>query len=208
MPEKIKVFCGPGDDALKNVYFEEPEEFIVGVDSGLDFLIEHHIRIDLAVGDFDSVNPRLIPEILDRAGEVIRLKPEKNMTDLAFAIDHLYNTMEYKSITVYGGIGGRVDHFLANLNLLKKYDLCFRDSRTVMYALRKGRHRIENFHRYVSFFAIEDVYDLMLKGFDYELDHYFLRTDDSLCVSNGGSGDIEFSKGRILVIMTEDKFGN
>lgn len=206
MPEKIKVFCGPGNQALKNVYFEEPGEFIVGVDSGLDYLVENGIRIDLAVGDFDSVNPLLLDEVLRRAKEVVRLSPQKNMTDLAYAIDYLYNTMEYGSITVYGGIGGRVDHFLANLNLLKKYDLCFRDSRTVMYALRKGRHHIENFHRYVSFFAIEDVYDLMLKGFNYELDHYFLRTDDSLCVSNGGSGDIEFSKGRILVIMTEDKF--
>jgi thiamine pyrophosphokinase len=206
MPEKVKVFCGPNDGSLRPLYFEEAGDYLVGVDSGLDFLVENHLPIDLAIGDFDSVKPKNLEWALQTARTVVRLDPAKNVTDLAFAIDYLYNSMEYRSITVYGGISGRVDHFLANLNLLKKYDLSFRDGHTVMFALRKGRHRIENFHRYISFFAIEDVFDLTLEGFDYELDHYYLGTDDSLCVSNGGSGEIAFSKGRILVIMTDDPF--
>lgn len=206
MPEKIKVFCGPNDYTLKNVYFEEEGEWIVGVDSGLDYLIENHIRIDLAIGDFDSVNPDYLEEIEKRSGQVIKLDVAKDMTDLAYAIDYIYNSMEYDSITVYGGIGGRVDHFLANLNLLKKYDVVFRDNRTVMYPLRKGNHHIENFHRYISFFAIEDCYNLSIKGFRFEVTNYYLSTNDSLCVSNTGSGDLSFSKGRILVISTDDKF--
>jgi thiamine pyrophosphokinase len=206
MPEIIKVFCGPDPFSLEYLYYEEPGEYLVGVDSGLDYLVENHLPIDLAIGDFDSVKPENLEIALKSARSVVRLDPVKNVTDLAFAIDYLYNSMDYRTITVYGGIGGRVDHFLANLNLLKKYDLCFRDGHTVIFALRKGRHRIDNFHRYVSFFAIEDVYDLTLEGFDYELNHYFLGTDDSLCVSNGGSGEIVFSKGRILVIMTDDPF--
>lgn len=206
MPDHIKVFCGPDDNSLPHLYFEEAGEFLVGVDSGLDFMVENHLAIDLAIGDFDSVKLENLQKALQTARQVIRLDPAKNITDLAYAIDYLYNSMEYRTITVYGGIAGRIDHFLANLNLLKKYDLCFRDGHTVMYALRKGRHRIENFHRYVSFFAIEDAFDVTLEGFAYELDHYYLGTDDSLCVSNGGSGEIAFSKGRILVIMTDDPF--
>jgi len=206
MPKKIKIFCGPNDYSLHNVYFEEPNEFIVGVDSGLDYLVENHLPIDLAVGDFDSVNPAYLDTIQKTAKTVVRLEPEKDMTDLAYAVDYLYSNMEYESMTVFGGIGGRVDHFLANLNLLKKYDLSFRDNRTVLYALKKGRHHVENFHRYVSFFAIEDTYDFSIRGFRFELDHYFLGTNDSLCVSNSGSGDIEFSKGRVLVILADDQF--
>lgn len=206
MPEKIKIFCGPNDYTLKNVYFEEPGEYIVGVDSGLDYLIENHLRIDLAIGDFDSVNPKYLEEIEKRSSQVIRLEVAKDMTDLAYAIDYVYNNMEYDSITVYGGIGGRVDHFLANLNLLKKYDVVFRDNRTVMYPLRKGTHHIDNFHQYISFFAIEDCYNLSIKGFRFEVTNYYLSTNDSLCVSNSGSGDVSFTKGRILVISTDDKF--
>jgi thiamine pyrophosphokinase len=206
MPKKIKIFCGPNDYTLKNVYFEEPDEFIVGVDSGLDYLVENRLLIDLAVGDFDSVNPNLLDTVLKTAKTVIRLEPEKDVTDLAYAVDYLYSNMEYESMTVFGGIGGRVDHFLANLNLLKKYDLCFRDNRTVMYALKKGRHHIENCHQYVSFFAIEDAFDFTIRGFRFELDRYFFGTNDSLCVSNSGSGDVEFSKGRVLVILADEKF--
>jgi hypothetical protein len=31
-----------------------------------------------------------------------------------------------------------------------------------------------------------------------------LSTQDSLCVSNEGSGVVEFSKGKLLVIMSDD----
>lgn len=206
MPEKIKIFCGPNDYTLKSVYFEEPGEFIVGVDSGLDYLIENKLKIDLAVGDFDSVNPQYMKQIEEQSALLIRLDTDKDMTDLAYAIDYVYNAMDYDSITVYGGIGGRVDHFLANLNLLKKYDVTFRDNRTKLYTLRKGTHHIDNFHKYISFFAIEDCYNLSIKGFRFEVDNYYLSTNDSLCVSNSGSGDISFSKGRILVICTDEKF--
>jgi len=206
MPKNIKIFAGPNNYNLKNVYFEEPDEYIVGVDSGLDYLIENHLRIDLAVGDFDSVKPEYLADIRARSQKLIQLDTDKNMTDLAFAIDTIYNSMDYEKMTVFGGIGGRVDHFLADLNLLKKYDLRFCDNRTTLYALKKGKHHIENFHRYISFFAIEDCYNLSIKGFRYEVDNYYLSTNDSLCVSNSGSGDIEFSKGRILVISTDDQY--
>jgi thiamine pyrophosphokinase len=73
-----------------------------------------------------------------------------------------------------------------------------------MYILNKGTYHIDNFKNYISFFAIEDVYGLQLKGFKYSLDNYFLSTSDSLSVSNEGSGDVTFNKGKLLVIMSKD----
>ncbi|MDD3842354.1 MAG: thiamine diphosphokinase [Candidatus Izemoplasmatales bacterium] len=206
MPKNVKIFCGPNNYTLKSVYFEESEEFIVGVDSGLDYLIENAMVIDLAIGDFDSVNPEYLQKIKTESKQVIELEKAKNMTDLTYAVDYIYNSMDYETMTIFGGIGGRIDHLLANLNILKKYDVKFCDNRTVMYALKKGKHHISNYHKYISFFAIEDCYNLSIRGFRYELDNYYLSTNDSLCVSNSGSGIIEFSKGRILVISTDDQF--
>ena len=38
------------------------------------------------------------------------------------------------------------------------------------------------------------------------INNYYLSTNDSLCVSNeGSSGEIEFTKGKILVICCNDK---
>jgi thiamine pyrophosphokinase len=136
---------------------------------------------------------------------MISLKKEKNMTDLAFALDYIYNNMDYSEIEVYGGISGRIDHFLANLNLIEKYDFSLRDDYHYIYILKKGRHKINNYKQYVSFFALDDVYGLKLQGFKFNLDSYYLSTNDSLCVSNEGSGTVEFTKGKLLVIMSDDR---
>jgi thiamine pyrophosphokinase len=206
MSKKIKIFCGPNQYNFLKLYSPEEDDYIVGVDSGLEYLLKHHIPIDLAVGDFDSLQPDLLDVVMKQSKKVLELDTKKNMTDLAFAIDYLYNHMDYQSITVYGGIGGRIDHFLANVNLIKQYDLEFIDDQHRLYPLRKGRYTITNQHQYISFFAIEDVYDLTMRGFAYELDQYYLSTTDSLCVSNQGSGELEFSKGRLLIVMTNDSF--
>ena len=60
------------------------------------------------------------------------------------------------------------------------------------------------YKKYISFFAIEDCYNLSIKGFKFSVNNYYLNTNDSLCVSNEGSGEIEFSKGKILVISSDD----
>ena len=204
MSNKIKIFSGPNNYDLKKIYFEEADEILVGVDSGLEYLINNKMKIDFAIGDFDSIQPNYLTDIQKNATVVIKLEKEKNMTDLAYALDYLYNNIDYSSIEVYGGIGGRVDHLLANINLLKKYDIRFYDNHTKIYALKKGTYQITNFHRYISFYAIDDVYDLSIVGFKYELNNYYLSTSDSVCVSNDGSGTISFSKGRILVVETDD----
>ena len=205
MYDKIKIFTGPNDYHFNQLYFEEVNEMIVGVDSGLEYLIDLDKDIDLAVGDFDSIDPNLYEKIASKCKKIIRLETKKNKTDLAYALDYLYNHFDYGQIEVYGGISGRSDHFIANLNLMKKYRFSLRDDHHFMYILDKGTHKIENFKTYISFFAIEDVYGLRLTGFKYDLDSYFLSTSDSLSVSNEVSGEVFFTKGKLLVIMSEDR---
>lgn len=205
MFDKIKIVTGPNDYQFKKLYFEEVNEMIVGVDSGLEYLVDFHKNIDLAVGDFDSINPMIYQKIQPKCNHIIELQQRKNKTDLAYALEYIYNHFDYEQIEVFGGISGRVDHFIANLNLMKKYRFILKDDHHVMYILDKGKYHIDNYKKYISFFAIEDVYGLQLTGFKYGLDHYFLSTSDSLSVSNEGSGDISFEKGKLLVIMSEDK---
>ncbi|MDD4069672.1 MAG: thiamine diphosphokinase [Candidatus Izemoplasmatales bacterium] len=205
MYKKIKVFCGPNTYDFKKLYFEEINEYLVGVDSGLEYLLNIDKQIDLAVGDFDSINSSSFEKIKEKCKEIIKLEKDKNMTDIAFALDYIYNNMDYDQIEVYGGISGRIDHFLANLNLISKYEFSMRDDYHYIYFLKKGKHEINNFKKYVSFFALEDVYGLTMKGFKFNLDSYYLSTNDSLCVSNEGSGVIEFTKGKLLVIMSDDR---
>jgi len=205
MYDKIKIFAGPNNYDFKHLYFEEANEFIIGVDSGLEYLENLEKQIDLAIGDFDSIDPKRYLDLQKRCIKIVKLDKEKAMTDLAFTLDYIYNNMDYNSIEIYGGISGRVDHFLANINLIKKYDFSMRDDQHHIYMLSKGKHKINNYKKYISFFAIEDCYNLSIKGFKFSLNNYYLSTNDSLCVSNeGDTGEIEFSKGKILVISTDD----
>lgn len=204
MFDKIKIFAGPNNYDFEHLYFEEANEFLIGVDSGLEYLANIDKNIDLAIGDFDSIDIAKYDKIKSKCDKIITLNTDKKMTDLSFALDYIYNNMDYNSIEVYGGISGRVDHFLANINLIKKYNFTMRDDKHYIYMLKKGKHKINNYKKYISFFAIEDCYNLSIRGFKFSLNNYYLSTNDSLCVSNEGEGEIEFSKGKILVISTND----
>ena len=61
-------------------------------------------------------------------------------------------------------------------------------------------YEIENEFKYISFFAIEDVSNLTLKGFKYELKDIQLSTEDPLCISNENEGRLSFKEGLLLVV--------
>lgn len=204
MSKKIKIFTGPNNYQLENVYVEEDNEILIGVDSGCEELIKHQMTFDYAIGDFDSIHHEYLTSLNKYANQIISLPKMKDMTDLAFTLDYIYNNLTYDEVFVYGGIGGRIDHLLANLNLMKRFNLSFMDNYHHIYTLKKGRYTMTNHHKYISFFALEDVYDLTLRGFKYELDQYLLTTSDSIGVSNEGSGSLEFSKGRLLVVCSNE----
>ena len=61
-------------------------------------------------------------------------------------------------------------------------------------------------YKYCSFFALEDVSNLTLKGFKYELENYQLSHTSLLGVSNEAIGNcrITFSSGRLLLIKSKE----
>ena len=96
------------------------------------------VRIDRPVGDFDSLGylPDPPPEEVYPA--------EKNFTDGEIALFKML-AAGVDDIVVYGGGGGREDHFLGNLQLL--YAACKRGARAKMITSRSvifaARGRVE-----------------------------------------------------------------
>ena len=69
--------------------------------------------IDLAIGDFDSVDPQRLAQA-EAAGAVVERHPvAKDATDLELALDAAI-ALGPARILVLGGHGGRLDHLLAN----------------------------------------------------------------------------------------------
>ncbi len=92
-------------------------DFVLAVDGGFDLAQKAGLTVDLLLGDLDSLSSPLPPTL-----SVRRVPREKDATDLELALDHAVSLGPEK-ILVVGAFGARLDHTLANANLLEKYDL-------------------------------------------------------------------------------------
>lgn len=106
------IFCIVGAGELSIAELSIPEgAFVIAADGGLKALDEAGVLPDLIMGDFDSLGA--IPE-----GEnVILSSPEKDDTDTMLAVKKALE-LGGKTLLIYGGLGGRFDHSLANLQTL------------------------------------------------------------------------------------------
>ena len=95
----------------------EPGAFVVAADSGIDRALALGLRVDLAVGDFDSVDPDALRQVTEAGATIERHPAAKDATDLELALDAAL-VRRPRQIVVIGGHGGRLDHLLANALLL------------------------------------------------------------------------------------------
>jgi thiamine pyrophosphokinase len=90
---------------------------VVGADGGAEHALALGLRVELAVGDFDSITPAGL-EALERAGVRIERHPAaKDATDVELALDAAM-AFGPRRILLVGDAGGRLDHLLGVLFLL------------------------------------------------------------------------------------------
>jgi thiamine pyrophosphokinase len=114
---RVIVLAG-GDPVAPHVRAQLPDDAVViAADSGLHQAGALGLHVDYVVGDLDSADPDAV-ERAEAAGAVIERYPaEKDATDLELALDRA-RAVGARQITVVGGAGGRLDHFLGNVTLL------------------------------------------------------------------------------------------
>jgi thiamine pyrophosphokinase len=119
-------------------------------------------------------------------------------------------------IRIFGGTGGRLDHFLANVQLLLKPIIqasqtvvMIVDQKNQLFLKQEGIHPIHRMpeKKYISFIPITNVENLSLIGFKYPLTNRHIPLGSTLCISNElnkDSGTFSFTKGILLVIRSCD----
>jgi thiamine pyrophosphokinase len=111
------VFAG-GDSPPAAVAALLPgDAFVIAADSGLDHAAALGRHVDLIVGDLDSVDVAALADARREGSDVEAHPSAKDQTDLELALDAAL-ARGFRRVTVVGGHGGRLDHFLANLTLL------------------------------------------------------------------------------------------
>ena len=188
---------------LTNIDFKN--KIVVGIDKGAYLAYKAGIKLDYAVGDFDSISAQEL-EDLKNYTNIVKLNPIKDDTDTLHALRMFAN---YERLIVYGGITGkRIDHFVANLKLFYEFpNLVMVDDDTFISLCDKESYFQKDEYNFYSFFALEDVTNLSLKGFKYGLEDYTLSHSSNLGVSNeivGNMASVSYSKGKLLLIKTKE----
>lgn len=181
-----------------------PKDIVIAADAGLKYLEECKIVADLIIGDFDTL--KFIP----KQPNVIALNTEKEDTDMFAAIREGIK-LGYETFYVYCGTGGRIDHTIANLQMLaylsenKKQGFLF-DGDNVITAIS---NRIISFREilsgYISVFSyLERAEGVCLQGLKYELEDSVLLNTFPLGVSNefiGKKSSISVKSGTLLIVF-------
>ena len=200
---------------LKNNTYDE----VIAVDGGLAAADTMNIPITHLVGDFDTIDGKTLERYVHRSDLTVhQYIPEKDYTDTDIAVKlaiDLLGKSDKKELHILGGTGTRLDHVLANLQMLKRpldagVDAMIVDKNNYIRMIR-GKYtlrREEAFGKYVSLIPITNrIEGLTLKGFKYPLDRASTGFGESLCVSNeliAEQGEIEMEEGMAWLIMSRD----
>ncbi len=188
----------------------QAEDYVVAADAGFLVLEQKGIRADVVIGDFDTLG--YVPE----HPHAIALQPEKDDTDMAAAVNEGIKA-GYETFHIYCGMGGRIEHTIANMQLLAKLSkdgkqgfLLGKDS--VITAITDGEMAFEkDMSGYLSVFAHSDRAEgVYLKGLKYELEDAELTNVYPLGVSNefiGKESLVSVRKGTLFLIFPPNRSG-
>lgn len=180
---EICYIVGAGDFFADEI-IPNSDDLVIAVDGGYNHLKERGVRIDLVIGDFDSMS------FIPRHPNLIRLKKEKDDTDMAAAIKIAIDK-GYGTAYLYGGTGGRFDHTLSNIQCLVYLSrhnvrgyLFGKDY--VLTAVTNAALQFDKEARgFISVFSHTDKsVGVNLKGLKYELNDAVLTNGFPLGVSN------------------------
>nr|WP_295971984.1 thiamine diphosphokinase [uncultured Bacillus sp.] len=207
---------GPVELLPDTQIFQETDILWAGVDRGVYTLLSQGIQPGIAFGDFDSVSPEELIFIENKVENLVKFKPEKDETDMELALNWAIGQSP-QLIRIFGATGGRLDHMMANLQLLinplkrhSQVQIEMIDKKNIVYLKQPGTYEIEKlkYMKYISFIPLtNDVKGVTLKGFKYPLTDYRIQLGSTICISNelvADYGTFSFSEGILMIVRSTD----
>lgn len=204
--EKTCCIFGAGEYGTPEYFPALPEDcLLIAADGGYARLKEHGLTPHLAVGDFDSLG--WVPEDT----EVLKHPAEKDDTDMMLALREGM-ARGFGRFLIYGGMGGRLDHTVANFQLLDF--LACRGGHGFLLGAREGAVILRNgtltfppeYQGTLSLFAWGGAAEgVTLTGLRYPLTEHTMTPDLPLGVSNEFTGQpavIRVRRGALLALWS------
>ncbi len=204
------IYCG-GNLFAENI-IEQPkkEDLVIAADSGYLNARALGARVDILVGDLDSLGGASVLEGI----ELVKLDCEKDFTDTQVAVE-LAIERGCDDIVIVGGIGTRFDHSLSTAGILGDMK-----ARGVHAYVTNGYNRIRYLendsllvpktsgYKYLSVVAIDKMCKgVSVDGCKYPLKNAKISRNNQFAVSNEIEGNIALvsvRKGAVLIIESRD----
>lgn len=211
MKRVVFVICGGpiGDPAFLQTERERHRPVgLICADGGARYIHVLGLTPDLIVGDMDSLNGELQRDFVMKGSRIMRYPEAKDETDSELALQMAF-MMTPDEIRIYGALGARIDHTLANLTLLasaadRGIETRLLDEWCEIILVRQTAVIEGEIGQTVSLLAFgADVTGVTLEGFEYPLRNATITLARPIGVSNrltAAQGIITVESGDLLII--------
>lgn len=186
---------------------------IMVLDGAYDQVCQYNLSIDILLGDFDSVHLDHFNTSINDAKLIYT--PDQQKTDLEKGLHYLLTDLNADEIFLCNALGGRLDHSLFNLRMLKKFYqikcpiFLFTETETIAYFENTEVHI---FGQKQDGFAILGFPDAVMttRGLKYDVSDYVLDFEKQSGICNALAMDEATIKimGHALIILTPLLWGN
>ncbi len=190
----------------------KPSDVIICCDGGSKYLFNEGILPHYIIGDLDSSVPQIIQFFETKNVVFKKFDAKKDETDMELCIDFALG-LNPDEIIILGGIGTRLDHSLANINLLikaedKNIKATIIDSKNTVN-ITKNEFKIQGKKGdLVSLMPISSIVEgVSTKGLEYPLNNATMHIGKSLGISNVMLEDcasVSVKNGYLLIIKSID----
>lgn len=210
---KVIIISG-GKPPSKELLLQEVtvDTFLIAADSGANCLYQYNIAPDLLLGDFDSIDKKVLDYFKKSNCDIDIYPTEKDFTDTEVAVKKALS-MKPNEIVFLGCTGSRVDHLLGNIGMLKTcmqngVNSCIKDENnnirltSASTSLKGTAGQIFSLQAYG-----DEVIGLTIEGAKYSLNNYNLKIGESITISNEFAGNIvnlKFKSGTLMIILSSD----
>lgn len=208
------ILIGAGDLTVSDIPMKEGD-LCIAVDGGYEYCKLLEIEPDYILGDFDSISEKEAENVALIAqkdqDKVIILPAEKDDTDMLAAIK-LGLAEGYQSFRIYGGMGGRIEHTIANIQCLlylKEHDAVgylMDGTGMILVAKEEEISFRETLEGYMSLFSMGDKVTVSIDNMKYNLKEKEITNSFPIGISNefvyGSKGKVTVHKGVVMIIIS------
>lgn len=213
MKQRCIIITSYNDGLIKDCFDLRPDDFIICADGGYALALAEGIVPHLVMGDFDSFRGTVSKGI-----KTVRVAAEKDDTDTMLCLKAGLS-QGFHEFIICGGIGGRLDHTIANLQAIAYALDCGKPlwihSGTHKATMIDGGHititscqelKSKGFKLSIFSFSAECT-GVSIKGAFYPLTDATLKNNFPLGVSNEFLEDtvtISNTSGKLLIILAKE----